>query len=299
MNLSLWFDLTIVLVLAGVPLYLVWFRYRWVRIMARGPHVFLVLLLSLIWRVMVYGSLVEPHRLVVRHQSIIIGPGDSRLSLVLVSDSHLGLYRHADWLQKVINRINSLEPDVVVVLGDIVDGEHGLRELVPLNKIESQLGTFAVLGNTDYRVGAIDVRRAVESQSVEVLTNEWVRLGENGPVLAGLDDIWYGTPDWETTFQRIPSGVPVILAVHNPDPADRAEYNGVDLMISGHTHGGQVRLPFIGPSVPLPTTLGQQYDQGFFPYGKMSLFITSGVGESTVRARLFNPPEIVQLEVVY
>ena len=87
--------------------------------------------------------------------------------------------------------------------------------------------------------------------------------------------------------------------MHNPDPADRAEYNGVDLMISGHTHGGQVRLPFIGPSVPLPTTLGQQYDQGFFPYGKMSLFITSGVGESTVRARLFNPPEIVQLEVVY
>ena len=299
MNLSFWFDLTIVLVLAGVPLYLVWLRYRWARIMARGPHAFLVLLLSLVWLGMAYGSLVEPHRLVVRRQSVTVGPGNSHLSLVLVSDTHLGLYRHADWLRKVVDRVNSLKPDAVVILGDIVDGEHGMSELEPLNQIGSRFGTFAVLGNTDYRVGAVDVRRAVESQSVEVLTNEWVRLGDGGPVLAGLDDIWYGTPDWDAIFRGIPDGASVILAVHNPDPADRAEYNGVDLMVSGHTHGGQVRLPLIGPAVSLPTVLGQQYDQGLFPYGKMNLFITSGVGESTVRARLFDPPEIVRLDVTY
>ncbi|MFH2062763.1 MAG: metallophosphoesterase [bacterium] len=297
--MSFWFDLTIALLLAAVPLYLTWLHYRWSGLFSRGLHAGLAFFLVLVWLVVGYASLVETHRLVVRRQAVTVGPGDSHLSLAIISDSHLGLYRHADWLRRVVERINGLEPDAVLVLGDIADGEDGLGDLFPFRSLRSRYGTFAVLGNTDYRVGAVDVRRAVEGQSVEVLTNESVRLGDDGPFLVGLDDIWYGTPDWREAFRGLPEDAAVILAVHNPDPANQAEYYGVDLMLSGHTHGGQVRLPFVGPVVPLPILIDQRYDRGLFPYGPMDLFITSGVGESTVRARLLDPPEIVLLDIAY
>jgi len=293
------FDVVIMLIVAAVPLYLVQLRYRWSMLSSRGPHVLLSLILIVVWGVVVYGSFIEPRMLVVREQPVAIDAGDASLNVVVVSDLHLGRYRDAAWTRRVVRRINTLQPDVVILLGDLVDGRSGHHDLAPLAELQTRLGTYAVLGNTDYKQGAVDIRHAVERYNVEVLTNEWVRLGEDGPVLAGLDDIWFGQPDWEQALADIPEDVPVILAVHNPDEANRAEFHGVDLMLSGHTHGGQIRLPLIGPVVSPPTTLGRHYDRGMFAYGAMNMFITSGAGESGVRARLFNPPEIVRLDVTY
>ncbi len=293
------FDLVIALVVAAAPLYVVQLCYRWGKVTSPGPSVFFATVMMAIWVVVVYGSFIEPRFLVTREQPVAIGAGESHLNIVVVSDLHLGRHRHIDWTRQVVERINTLNPDVVVLLGDLVDGRSGHHDLSPLAGIESRYGTFAVLGNTDYVQGAVDVRHAIERYNVEVLTNEWVQLGENGPILAGLDDLWFGTPDWEATLDGIPEDATVILAVHNPDEANRAEFYGVDLMLSGHTHGGQIRLPFRGSVPNLPTTIGQNYDQGLFTWGSMQMYITSGAGESGVRARLFNPPEVVRLNVAY
>ncbi len=293
------FDAVIALIVVAVPLYFVQLIYRWRTMASRGPSVFIAAVLTVVWVVIVYGSFVEPRFLVTRHEQVTIGEGESLLKIVAVSDLHLGRHRHADWTVRVIERINFLEPDVVVLLGDLVDGRSGHHDLEPLKYLRSTYGTYAVLGNTDYKQGAVDVRHAIERWNVEVLTNEWVRLGDDGPVLSGLDDIWFGTPDWGAALADIPEGAPVIMVVHNPDEAGRAEYEGVDLLLAGHTHGGQIRLPFWGPVPRLPTTIGQEYDQGLFPWGAMQLYITSGAGESGVRSRLFNPPEVVQLDVLY
>lgn len=297
--MHLMFEVVIALVIIGVPLYLVQLHYRWQQMASHGKPVFFAVILSIIWLAVGYGSFIEPHLLVVREERINISDEQSKLNLVAISDLHLGRYRHEAWVRRLVAEINKLEPDAVVILGDIVDGDAGNEHLSPLADIESTHGTFAVLGNTDYQQGAVDVRHAVERYQVEVLTNEWVRLGEGGPALVGLDDLWYGRPDWNRAFDGIPKEVPKILAVHNPNAASRAEYRGVDLMLAGHTHGGQIRLPGLGPVPPLPTTIGKRYDQGLFTWGAMQLYITSGAGESGVRARLFNPPEIVRFDLRY
>jgi predicted MPP superfamily phosphohydrolase len=171
----------------------------------------------------------------------------------------------------------------------------------PLRALQSAHGTFAVLGNWDYKVGAVTVRRAVESHKTEVLTNESVVLGPpEAPFrLVGLDDLKYGTPDWEKALSEAQPGETLVVLAHNPDAASEAEVRGLPLVIAGHTHGGQIRLPFIGAVPPLPTKLGRRYDKGVLQLGPVTLFITPGVGESGPRARFFQPPEVSILKLTY
>lgn len=292
------YDMVIAAVVAAVPLFLVELKCRWQAIRARGPYLLAGIVLSLVWLTVVYGSFVEPRMLVTRREQIVLGDGGRRLSVILVSDTHLGRYRHRDWMERIVDRVNALDPDVVLILGDIIGQPTGLRDLEPLRRLESRFGMYAVLGNTDYASGAVEARHAVEDHG-EVLTNESVLLGDTGVRLVGIDDLWYGTPDWDRAFADVREGETVIVAVHNPDAAGAAEYYGADLVVAGHTHGGQIRLPFIGPTAELPTELGQRFDRGLFDFGMTRLYITSGAGESGPRARLLSPPEIVVLEITY
>ena len=91
--------------------------------------------------------------------------------------------------------------------------------------------------------------------------------------------------------------MPVILVSHNADIVGRAEKLGIDLVLAGHTHGGQVRLPFFGAVPKIPHRLGNHYDRGLFQFGETKLFITSGLGETGPRARLLVPPEVALLEI--
>lgn len=292
------FDIVIAVFVAAVPLFLVELKCRWPKMRTRGPYVLAGAALFVVWAVIVYGSFMEPRMLVTRRQEIVLGDGGRHMSLVLVSDTHFGRYRHHDWADRLVDRINPLEPDAVLLLGDVVDQPTGLRDLEPFRRLESRYGMFAVLGNTDYKSGAVSARHAIEN-SGEVLTNESVELGESGLRLVGIDDIWYGSPDWDSAFADVREGETVVLASHNPDAVGRGEYFGADLVIAGHTHGGQVRLPLIGPLVEIPDELGQRFDRGVFLFGQTQLFITSGAGESGPRARLLNRPEIVVLDISY
>lgn len=295
------YDGIIALIVGGVPAFCAWGAKREEKSQPPGLVIFL---LVFGWAVVVYGSFIEPRMLVTReYRASIMAPTSSlmrSMKIAVISDTHLGQYRGASWLEQVVERVNREKPDLVLVAGDVVSDTPGLRELGAFKNLKAPYGTYAVLGNWDYRVGAVDVRRAIESQRVEVLTNESVVIGPaDAPLrIVGLDDVQYGGPDMEKALADN-QGVPTLLLAHSPDAVTLAEGSGIRLVVAGHTHGGQIRLPFIGPVPNLPTKLGKRYDKGVFSIGPTTLFITSGVGESGTRARLFVPPEISILHLSY
>ena len=295
------FDAATALVLAVIPLYFWDLRGRWPKIPFRGRYVFLCGVLGLFWLTIFYGSFVEPKLLMVRRYETGAGSGGEKLSIAVVSDLHLGVYKGRAWAERVVRRTNDQNPDVILLAGDFVSNSAGLDALEPLRGLKAKYGVYAVLGNIDYEVGAVDIRQRIESYGVEVLTNESIRLGDSGREarLIGLDDLKYGKPDWEAALAGVPAEALTILAAHNPDAVQRAETAGLDIVIAGHTHGGQIRLPFIGPLTRLPTHIGQRFDRGLFDHGPVRLLISPGAGETGARARLFCPPEISVLEVSY
>jgi predicted MPP superfamily phosphohydrolase len=298
------FDAIIALVMAAVPLYWVlsWRRRKEGRDF--GPDL-LGALLTLVWAVVAYGSFVEPRLLVTReHDLPLAAAGESRsrtLTVAVISDLHLGTYRHEEWVRTVVSRVNATNPDLVLLAGDLASNMTGTKEFGPLRDLKSRYGTFAVLGNWDYLTGAVDVRKAIEATGVEVLTNESVAIDVAGRELrlAGLDDVRYGKPDWDAMLAGVPPDAFTVLLVHNPDAAPQAEVRGIPLVIAGHTHAGQIRLPIVGPVPNLPTKLGKDFDRGTFAFGPTRLFITPGVGESGPRARLLAPPEISLLHLTF
>lgn len=297
---TLIFDGIIAAVVGSVPVYFAVTLKRQRERRGNGPGP-LGAVAALVWIVVTYGSFIEPRMLTVREYEAVIGEGGRTFTVALVSDTHLGQYRHGEWLEKVVARVNALGPDVVALAGDLVSTPKGVDELGALAKLKPRLGAYAVLGNWDYRAGAVDARRKIESYGVEVLTNESapIDLGGGRIRLAGLDDMRYGTPDIDEALRESGDADLTVLLVHNPDAAPLAETRFVDLVLAGHTHAGQVRLPGVGPVPELPTRLGRHYDEGFFPIGPTLLFITPGVGESGTRARLFNPPEISLIRITF
>ncbi len=302
MDLAFYCEVLTALTLAVIPLYFLELgrRMRAGKITGRGRYYALAGLLGVVWLVVFYGSFIEPKFLTVKNYGVSLdGGGHGRLRVAVVSDAHLGAYKNRDWLVKVVDRVNALRPDVVILDGDLVTNTAGLSELDPLRELKSAYGSFAALGNYDYHVGAVDVRKQLGSYGVQTLTNRSVPVDVAGRRLRfiGLDDYWFGDPDWNKAMSQVEPDAVKILIVHNPDFAPAAEVRGIDLTVAGHTHGGQIRLPFIGPLDRLPITIGQRFDMGLFDFGPMKLFITPGVGESGPRARLFDPPEISVLTI--
>ena len=294
-------DAATALFLVAVPLYVLNLKRR----SKKGQDVsfgqLVAAFLMVGWLVVVYGSFIENRLLVNRYYQATVGSGDSVMRLAVVADMHLGLHKGQGWAEKVVSRVNAIQPDLVLLVGDFVSVDAGLEDLAPFGELKSRYGSYAVLGNWDYRVGAVDVRKRVESYGVEVLTNESVVVGEEGREihLVGLDDFIYGEPDWDTALADVPTEATTIVLGHEPDFVRAAEVNGIDLVISGHTHGGQIRLPLLGALPPLPIGLPQDFDRGLFAFGQTKLFITPGVGESGSRARFLQPPEISILDIVY
>ncbi len=303
---STWlFDGITAFILAVIPLYFIDIRrrVRAYKILSPAPYYFLAALLGILWLVVFYGSFVEPKLLTVKDYAVSFGDSGGRLKIAVVADAHIGVFQHRAWLEQIVRRVNAVQPDLVSLDGDLVVNAAALEELEPLRGLKSRLGNYAVLGNFEYRVGAVEARQRIESLGIEVLTNESLPVRDAGggrPVrLIGLDDFWYGDPDWDKALSEVRPGDLKIVAGHNPDFAPKAEASGIDLLVSGHTHGGQIRLPFIGPLTRLPIVIGQRFDRGLFDFGPLKLFISPGVGESGARARLFCPPEISVLNMSF
>jgi len=273
----------------------------------------LVLVLAVAWMVIFYGSFIAPLRIVITNQNISFSEQSlDSLKIVVISDLHIGRYKDFSWTRKIVDRVNTLQPDIILLDGDyIFDYSTNVEMLDALTDLHAPEGVFAVTGNHDYDGNRNqDVILKLKELGITVLENEQVLLrpaDKNLPrlVLVGVSDIWF-EGDISLALAGVSEEDQVILLVHNPDAALDKAAGLADLIISGHTHGGQIRLPFIGPIGPIPTHLGQEYDRGLFsssrrgakfgtPNSNQQLFITSGLGETGARARLFNPPEIALL----
>lgn len=271
-------------------------KHRWT-----WHHIAALLLAIGAWLVIFYGSFIEPRVLTVNEQYIDIARGnaDRQVRVLVIADPHLGPYKKDVWAEKVVARANELEAELILMPGDFVFGKTEEVEMLSAF-INFNKPVYAVIGNHDHQFADEDaIADQLEEWGITMLRDRSEPfVFESGAVanIVGIDDLWM-EPNPVEALADIQEDQPTILLSHNPDYILDPTADRVDLVISGHTHCGQIRLPWIGPVPPLPTTLGRGWDCGLFDYDGGQLWITSGVGETGPRARLFNPPTIDVLTI--
>ncbi len=218
------------------------------------------------------------------------------LRIVHLTDIHHGLYFSADALLAAVELANSLQPDLIALTGDYVSYSrnfaHSAAEL--LAGLRAPRGVFAVLGNHDFRVGAELIARALRRGGIEVLRNRhtYLRAGAAELYLAGVDDLWFNS-NLPRALRSIPRGRPVILLSHNPRIVAAAAHYSVDLVLSGHTHGGQVRLKIFERMRRENGGGGRRrFHTGWDALGRTRIYISRGIGTIVVPLRLGCPPEM-------
>lgn len=218
-----------------------------------------------------------------------------------ISDLHMGGWMNLDRLQHVADLIVAQNPDVLTITGDFLKGrsfteasEQGIRDFVRvISPLAASVPTFAVLGNHDYWTNPAAVREMLHRCGITDLTNAVMALrrAEEKLYFCGVDDIRHGHVRLDDVIAQLDENSAAILLVHEPDFADTSAATGkFDLQISGHTHGGQVVIPYYGPPV-LPVS-GRKYPIGLYKVGEMFQYTNRGVGTDTVALRINCPPEI-------
>jgi predicted MPP superfamily phosphohydrolase len=254
--------------------------------------------------VLLYGFVIEPMRLVMRKTTITLPacPAEFRdLRVTVFSDLHVGpphitLAR----LRSIVEKANATEADLILMPGDFVETPLGWRMAEPeaiasvLKRLRAKAGVFATLGNHDWWYDSRRVRQALEKEGVRVLDDQAVKIERQGKTfwLAGFADAWAGRPNIEGTLRQITDDAPVIAFTHNPEIFPRIPAR-VALTIAGHTHGGQIWLPFIGR----PVIRNWSYPIGHIIEGGRHLFVTPGIGTSIFPVRFGVPPEISLLTI--
>jgi predicted MPP superfamily phosphohydrolase len=221
------------------------------------------------------------------------------LRVAVISDLHAGApHVDAERLRRLVRAVNRRAPDLVVLLGDFVDPDvHGgspLRaETVAgaLGDLRARLGTFAVLGNHDWRNGGERVAWVLRAAGVTVLEND---AAPAGPLtVVGLADARERRPDVAGALAGVPGDTPVIVLSHDPDLFPLIP-DRVALTLSGHTHGGQVAVPWLRRPL-IPSRFGERYARGHVVEDRRHLYVTSGVGTTGWPVRLLAPSEAVIL----
>lgn len=246
---------------------------------------------------------IEPKLLFVKEQPISTDKWSSEVSLqiALFSDVHLGEDYSINDLKKVVKKINALKPDLVIFAGDLIDDNKVFKKeekaAEVLAEIEAIYGKFAVYGNHDHGGnGTRRYARIMKAANFTLLKDSSKEvIMPSGEVinLIGLDDIVLSKPDFEKAFSQINEKHFNLFISHAPDVVDRVMDRPIDLQLSGHSHGGQVRLPIIG--APLTVPFGEKYIKGLYMLTEKEervLYVNSGIGTSQLPYRFLNPPEI-------
>ncbi len=260
-----------------------------------------------------YAGEIERHRIEVTEQKIALRGLPAALDgfrIAQLSDIHMNEFTEPFFLRRVVERVNSLRADAVLLTGDYVSYGIGSRRYALgaawqcaelLRELQCRQ-IYASLGNHDVAIGSREVTEALTSNGILVLNNSYlpVERGSGRFWLAGVDDPVLGQPRVELAIPAVIRNLanePVILLCHAPDFADdllrHPAGSAVGLMLSGHTHGGQIRLPLMGAL--LTNRLGRKYEQGVFRLGGMQLYVNRGIGTSALPLRLDCLPEITVL----
>lgn len=264
------------------------------------PLTILAVIAGVFFAVFVAYSLVEARLIRVRRDTV--GSADLPLALdglriVFVSDIHAGPYLRRRGMDRLVARLNALEPDVLLLGGDYVGGEaHGARWFYPaIAHAQARLCKIAVLGNHDVWEGAGEARAGLAAAGFTLLENANVdaRTPEGATLFfGGVEDFRTGHPDVGKAALGIEPGAFAVLVSHNPDVfATQLESTCEvwDLALSGHTHGGQVTL-FGGPGLTRPSHYG--FHKGWSKVNGVDVLVSAGAGTVTLPLRFFARPEI-------
>ena len=246
-----------------------------------------------------YARLIEPRWVVVKHHEAPL-PRLSRVfhryRIAHISDIHMGGWMNRQHLTKVVTMVNATRPDLVVITGDFVEefsNEVAGDLTLALEKLQARDGIVAVMGNHDYRYGSNGVRRILQAAGIIELSNTVHTIRREGEALhvAGLDDQTWREDCLDAVLDALPDEGAAIMLAHEPDIADViAATERFDLQLSGHTHGGQVCLPFIG--MPVLPSRGLRYPAGRYQVGRMIQYTNRGLGMISPYIRLGACPEI-------
>lgn len=258
-----------------------------------------------------WAFVIEPNRLVVRSVTLPL-PRLRTLRVAVLSDLHAGAnFVGIDKIRAIVSRLNEAQPDVVLLLGDYLNnganpneetrplkGGYLLPEIVApeLGKLRARHGVFAVLGNHDWWLDGERIARLLRAQSITVLENDATAITlASGETfwLAGVADAMTRSPEIPRALAKVPDGAVVIVMTHSPDIFPEVPAR-VTLTLAGHTHGGQVSLPFVGAPI-VPSRFGPRYAAGHVVEGDRHLYVTTGIGTSILPLRFGVPPEVVLL----
>jgi len=248
-----------------------------------------------------YSAGVEPNDIRIERETIHLRRLPARFDgfkVALLSDLHIYPFTTAELIDEAIRLANSFEPDLVLFAGDFVyESVEAAFDLVPLfEKLNPTKGVFAVLGNHDHRLAPEIVSQALAKGGVELLTNRGVELqiASDSVYLAGIDSFLAGRPRPSMAFSGRRGDLCSIALVHEPDPITKLCVEvPIDLQLSGHSHGGQVRFPVFGPLV-LPM-FGKIYDLGLYKVGHAQIYTTRGIGTVGLPVRFNCPPEVTAI----
>ncbi|NLX09339.1 MAG: metallophosphoesterase [Chloroflexi bacterium] len=247
-----------------------------------------------------YGRLVEPGRVEVTQVPLVLprlDPAFDGYRIVQISDVHMDSFMTLRRLCALVEIINAQQPDLVAMTGDFVTSNlaYDADELmIAFSGLRARDAAVAILGNHDYHSGVEGVRAVIRRSGMIELSNEvyTLRRGAARLHIAGLDDIWAQAARLDLVLDALPPDGAAVLLVHEPDVADLAAATGrFDVQLSGHTHGGQIVFPLIGP-LYLPAH-GHRYERGLYYLANgMRLYVNRGVGMIALPIRFGSRPEI-------
>lgn len=225
----------------------------------------------------------------------------SGIRIAQISDIHMGGWMNTERLQKVVDLTTAENPDLLLLTGDFLTGhifdkssEQNLQDLIEiLSPLAKSIPSFAILGNHDYWTNPDAVRDMLRLSGIVDLTNSifTINRGNEKLHLCGVDDVWEGDVRLDHVIAQLPEYGAAILLAHEPDFADESVATGrFDLQVSGHSHGGQVVIPFYGP--PILPYLAQKYPSGLYKIGSMFQYTNRGIGMIEPSVRFNCPPEI-------
>ncbi|MBE9008076.1 metallophosphoesterase [Fortiea sp. LEGE XX443] len=255
--------------------------------------------------ILLYAKLIEPNWIEINSLQLTLPNLASEFNgyrIVQISDIHRDQWMNPRRLKRIVRLVNQQKPDLVAITGDLVT--RNLPQLIPtltvsLANFTPKDKTVAVLGNHDYENDTQAIITALKQSNIIYLGNDIYTLKRGNAMLhiAGVDDVQMGKSCLDLVMQQLPQEGAAILLAHEPDFATTSAATGrFDLQLSGHSHGGQLRLPFMKPPVLPP--LAKKYYLGEYQVGNMFLYTNRGLGMTGLHLRLFARPEITVFSLV-
>ena len=201
--------------------------------------------------------------------------------IAFLTDTHVASFHRRAFFREVVAQTMRFQPDLVLLGGDFVTFERHIPLMAELllSGLDAPDGVHAVLGNHDYWANADGVIAAMTARGVRFLVNRSIeiRRGDDAIALAGIDELYRGKPDPDATFRSVDPHVPCLGITHHPDMVEHLDGRRIDLLLCGHTHGGQIRFPFFG-SVVVPSKHEGRYASGFHRLGTVLMYVSRGIG---------------------